>query len=104
MRPLFILVLVGLTSASAYLVGTKGLGMSRNGLRMAVRKMLECVGGTLVFFIANLVVGAIIILAVRVSTRKFMSLYFLDDLGLAALSFLQGLTFQWWREPQSPRS
>jgi hypothetical protein len=101
----FFTVLVGLTSAGAYLVGAKGLGLSRSGLRQAVGRMLECVGVTLVFFVVNLATGVIAILAARVLTLDVVSLYLADDLTLLVLSLLQGLTFQWWREPSalSPR-
>ena len=95
----FILVLVGLTSVGAYLVGAKGFGLSANRLRTAIGRVLECVGMTLLFFVVNLAAGIIAILAARVLTRGGMSLYLADDVTLLVLSLLQGLTFQWWREP-----
>lgn len=98
----FILVLVALTSAGAYLVGAKGLRLSRSGLRAALCRMLECVGVTLVFFVVNLATGMIAILAARVLTRHVVSLYLADNLTVLVLSILQGIAFQWWREPSAP--
>ncbi len=94
----FILLLVGLTSVGAYWVGVKGLGLSGHGLRLAVGKVLEYLGMMLVFLASNLAVGMITILAARVVTREFVSLYLIDDEVLVILSFLQGLAFQCWRD------
>lgn len=98
----FVLLLVGLTSAGAYLVGARGLGLPRSGLRPAVRRMLEGVGITLAFFVVNLVTGVFAILAVRLLTRDVVSLYLADNVTLLVLSLFQGLTFQSWREPSTP--
>jgi len=97
----FVLVLVTLSSAAAYLVGAKGWGLSRSGLRPAVGRMLECVGAMLVFFVGNLAIGVIVILAVRVLTRHVLSLYLADNVALLVVSLLQGLVFQSWREPSA---
>ena len=94
----FVLVLVALTSAAAYLVGAKGWGLSRSGLRPAVGRMLEYVGVTLLFFVVNLAIGVIGILVVRVLTRHVLSLYLADNVALLVVSLLQGLVFQSWRE------
>lgn len=98
----FILLLVGLTSVGAYWVGVKGLGRSGRGLRRAVGKVLECLGMMLVFLVGNLAAGMIAILATRVVTRKFMSLYLIDDEVLVILSLLQGLAFQCWWDASAP--
>ncbi len=98
----FILLLVGLTSVGAYWVGAKGLGLSGRGLRRAVGKVLECLGMMLVFLVGNLAAGMIAILAARVVTRKFVSLYLIDDEVLVILSLLQGLAFQCWRDASAP--
>jgi len=98
----FILLLVGLTSVGAYWVGTKRVGLSGRGLRRAVERVLECVGMMLVFLVGNLAAGMITILAVRVVTRKFVSLYLIDDEVLVILSLLQGLAFQCWRDASAP--
>ena len=98
----FILLLVGLTSVGAYWVGAKGVGLSGRGLRRAVERVLECVGTMLVFLAGNLAVGMITILAARVVTREFVSLYLIDDEVLVILSLLQGLAFQCWRDASAP--
>jgi hypothetical protein len=98
MEQSFILVLVGLTSVGAYLVGVKRLGLSRTGLRTAVGRTLECMGLALGFFVVNLAVGMTIVLVGRLLTREFVSLYYANDVSLLVLSVLQGLTFLWWRQ------
>ncbi len=98
MRGAFILGLVACTSIVAFLVGARGLGLPRRGLRVAAGRMLECVGLTLVFFAANLVLAMLAILAARRLTRGFVSLYLANDLVLLGLSLLQALVFAWWWE------
>ena len=102
MEQVFILALVGSTSVGAYLVGAKGLGLSGTGIRRAVSKMLECLGMTLVFLAINITVAVVAILAARVLTRGFVSLYSAADETLLVLSLIQGLAFQWWRDLSAP--
>ena len=99
MRSAFILALVACTSLAAYLLGARGLGLSRRGLRVATRRMLECVGLTLVFFTANLALALFVIAVARRLTRGFVSLYLANDLVLVGLSLVQALLFAWWRDP-----
>ena len=96
MEHLFIVILAGLTSVAAYVVGVKGLGLSGCGLRVALYTTLECVGAMLVFLLVNLTVGMIAILTGRMLTGGFVSLYLASDLMLVVLSFLQALIFQGW--------
>jgi hypothetical protein len=96
MEQLFIVVLLGLTSVGGYVVGVQGLALSSPGLRVAVNRALECGGAMFVFFVANLSVGMLAILAVRFLTGRFMSLYLASDTTLLILSFLQALIFQSW--------
>ncbi len=96
----FVLGLVGLTSVGAYLVGTRKLGLPANGIRLAAAGALECIGMTLVFFIVNVMAGVVIVLAARILTRQFVSLYFADE-TLLVLSLLQGLVFKYWRGTSS---
>lgn len=98
MEQYFLLILVGCTSVGAYLVGARGLGLPGSGLRTAVTGMLERVGLTLVFFVVNVMIGMVAILAMRLLTGEFVSLYAAADETLLVLSLLQGLTFQGWRE------
>lgn len=104
MQQVFILALIGLTSLGAYVVGAKALKLSGSGIRMAISKMLECLGMTLVFLGVNIAVGVIVILAARVATGESVSLYLATDGTLLALSLIQGLAFQWWRDLSFPRS
>lgn len=96
MEQFFILVLVGLTSVGAYVLGRSVFGLSRRGIRRAVGKMFECFGISLVFLVINLATGVIAILLTRAAMQGFVSLYILNDVTLPVLSLLQGLTFQWW--------
>ncbi|HLC41537.1 MAG TPA: hypothetical protein VJO34_07900 [Methylomirabilota bacterium] len=96
MDELFLLILLGLTSVGAYLIG-KRRGLSWSEFHRAVGSMLESVGFSLVFFLINLGLGVSLILAIRALTPWFVSLYLADNAVLLILSFLQGLTFQWWR-------
>ena len=95
---MFILVVAGLTSVGIYVIGVKGLGLSACGLRVAVGRALECVGVILVFCLMNLTLGMLVILAARLVTRGFVSLYLAYDETLLMFSLLQGLAFQGWRE------
>jgi hypothetical protein len=104
MEPLFIVILAGLTSAVGYVVGVKAFGLSAPGLRVALHKTLECVGATLVFYMANLTLGMLAILTARVLRGGFVSLYLASDLTLLVLSCLQALVFQGWLEVSRQRS
>lgn len=97
MTEVFLLVLVAGTSAGAYLLGLKTLGLSGQGLHAAIGKLLECLGATLGFFVVN-VAGAVLIILILRSMGRFVSVYLVDDVVWLGLSLLQGLTFQWWRE------
>jgi len=101
MDTFFFVILIGFTSAGAYLIG-KRCGLSRREFQRAVGRMLESIGISLVFFLANLGVGVSIVLLIRTFTPWFVSLYLADNVMLLILSLLQGLTFQWWRA-SSPR-
>jgi hypothetical protein len=98
MEQAFILIMVGLTSVGGYILGIKGLRLSRSGLWSALGKACECVGLTLVFFLLNLAVGIFAILAVRSVSGRFVSMYIVSDITLLIVSLLQALIFQAWRE------
>jgi hypothetical protein len=97
MESVFILVVVGLTSAGAYVLGTARLGFSRSEIRLALGKACECVGLLLVFGVLNLAVAMFTILATRSLSGRFVSLYIASDTTFLVLSWLQALTFQAWR-------
>lgn len=89
---------VGLTSASAYLIAARWLRWSSAGLWTATRRLLECLGTALVFTVVNLSVAAAVILTSRVLAGHFMSLYLLDDVVWLVFSALQGLVWCLWRQ------
>jgi len=98
MEQLFLPVLIALTSAGTYFVGTRAAGLSVQRLRAAVGKALECAGLTLIFLGVNVAVGTAAALAARYLVSTFVSLYPMADASLLGLSLLQAITFQWWRE------
>jgi len=67
-------------------------------LATAAGRVLECVGATVVFCVLNAVVGAAVIFTARAVSGRFVSFYLGADHTLVALSALQALLFQWWRE------
>ncbi len=97
MGPLFLLLLVSMTSIAAYLFGRHRLGLERRRLGMAVLSVLELIGLSLLFFAVNVGVGLASILAARELTPAFFSVYTLNDVSLVGLSALQGLVFGFWR-------
>jgi hypothetical protein len=94
----FMILLVGCTSLVAYLVGGWKLGLARESFSGAVGRMLEFVGASVMFLVANLTVGLAAILVVRNMTGRFVSAYLLNDVSIVVLSTLQGLLFECWRE------
>jgi hypothetical protein len=102
MDHVFILLLTGVTSVVAYIVGVKWLRLSRYGLWIALGKTCEAMGWTLVFFLLNLIVGVSVMFVGRFFMETFVSLYHLSDVTLVALSLLQALAFQAWRAGSRP--
>jgi hypothetical protein len=98
MESMFVLIVAGLTSAGAYVLGITRLGFSKAGLQLALGKACECVGLTLVFSALNLAIAMFAILAIRSLSGRFISLYIASDTTFLMLSLLQALTFQAWRE------
>jgi hypothetical protein len=97
MDHVFLLLLVGTTSAAALLIGTRGLHLPRARLAAGFQRALELLGVSVLFFVVNLVVGLAVILAVRALTKQFLSAYLLNDMGLMVLSVVQGIVFECWR-------
>jgi hypothetical protein len=87
-----------LTSLGAVLICVYRLGLPPEGLRHAAARVVDCIGLGLVFLAANLVIGGLVVLALRIVTDSFVSLYVLNDDTILALSLLQGLVVQWWRQ------
>jgi hypothetical protein len=103
MESVFILVVAGLTSVAAFVFGSVGLGLSTSRLWLALGKVCEHVGMTLVFSAVNLAVAMCVILAMRSLSGRFISLYLASDTTFLILSWLQALTFQVWREGSRQR-
>jgi len=103
MESVFILVVAGLTSVGAYVFGIARLGFSASRLWLALGKACECVGLTLVFSVVNLAVATFAILAMRLLSERFISLYIASDTTFLILSWFQALTFQAWREGSHQR-
>jgi len=95
---IFMLALAGLTSAAAYLLGVRRLGLAPARLGAALGKMLETVGAVLIFLVADLLVAVIVVVALRSVTGTFVSVYMNDDAVWLGLALVQGLVFQAWRE------
>jgi hypothetical protein len=70
----------------------------------AFGKTLECLGAVVLFCLLNAVVGAALIFAARAVSGRFVSLHLGADQSLLALSALQALLFQWWRESSRSRN
>jgi hypothetical protein len=97
LEQLFLLALVAVTSVAACAVGIAGLGLRPARLWEAGRFALQLVGMTTLFFVGNLAIGLIWVLAVRGATGTFVSVYLLNDLTLGVLSAVQGVCFECWR-------
>jgi len=90
----------------SYLTGVRWLGLPPSGVKAALGKMLEGMGMTLAFLLANLAVGVGAVLTGSLLAGRFVSPYLIADQleALLALSLLQALVFQGWREtPARPR-
>ena len=100
MAPL-ILGIFALTSVVAYFVGTRGFGLRRDRLTPATIEALECLGLVVVFLVGNLAAGVALILGLRALTGRFISMYWLNDISVLALSLVQALVLQsWLRRPK----
>jgi hypothetical protein len=91
-----LLALVLLTWVAGYLVGTRRWGLARPELGGALRALLETVGTSAVFLVANLGLAVGVVFMIRAGSGHFVSLYAIDDIALAGASLLQGFLFRWW--------
>lgn len=91
-------LLLALTSAATYGIGSRVLGLRAGALAGAASRALEAVGATLVFFAANATLSVLVVLTLRATTGSFLSLHRLPSWILLVLSLLQALVFQSWRE------
>jgi hypothetical protein len=97
-RLLVPLIILGLTSTGAYLVGTRWRILDASVLPRTAVDVLETLGLAVVFLAGNLAVGTAGILGFRVLTGHFVSVYVVSDAVLPILSLIQALVLQRWRE------
>ena len=88
-----LLLIVTLTSTIAIVLG-RG---RRPGLRMAIVAAVETIGATTLFLVANVLLGAVLVLAGRLLTPYYAALYEITDAMLLVLSLFQALVFEAWR-------
>jgi hypothetical protein len=93
----FLLALAVVTSVAAYALGVGALGLRPSRLLAALLFGFQLIGMSTLFFLINLAVGLVCVLAVRGATGTFVSAYLLNDVTLCALSVLQGVCFECWR-------
>ena len=99
---LLLILVVTITSAIAIVLGRRG-GMARLGA--AIVAMVELVGATALFFVANLAVGTVLVLGARRLTGSFTTLYDVSDVTLLMLSLIQAAVVEGWRRrPTSPET
>lgn len=99
-----ILALLALTTALAYWVGSRRLGLAPRQLPEAAGRAFETLGVALVFFAVNFGLCVLVALGLRSYTDGFLSLHELSDWIVLALSLLQALMFQAWRETKPVQS
>ena len=91
-------LVVAATTALAFLLAVRRFRWPARGAVKARGMVLEWAGATVVFCLLNGVVGGLLILAARAASGRFVSFYLGADHTLVALSSVQALLFQWWRE------
>ena len=87
-------LVTAITSAAAVAIGWRG---GVGGLVAAVGVVLETIGATVLFFVANLTVGALLVLAGRKLAMFYTTLYEVSDITLLVVAVVQALTVTLWR-------
>jgi hypothetical protein len=103
MAPLFLLVVVTLTSATACAVGIRWLGLRLDRLGPAVASTCQLAGVAFVFLGVNVALGLAVVLLARGALSVFVSVYVLDDVYLPLLSVIQAVIFESWRGLRASR-
>jgi hypothetical protein len=93
----YVLVFVAVSSAVLYGVGRR-LGWRSADLGPAFGRMIEYVGLTFLVLVLDVLAAAGTILAMRVLTGHFVSMYLATDSTLIVLAAAQAAVVQWWRE------
>jgi hypothetical protein len=99
-----VLALLVVTTGLAILCGAILGRLSIAALPRALGQLFECVGISCAFALLNLSLGVLGVLAVRAVFGAFVSLYYVNDSALIALSFLQGVLFYAWRVANRART
>jgi hypothetical protein len=87
-------MIIAITSLVGVAIGWRG-GLA--GLASAVGVVLETIGATVLFFVANLAVGATLVLAGRSYAYFYTTLYEVTDITLLIVSVIQALLVTIWR-------
>ena len=98
MEQLLFFVCLAVTSLAGYSLGRRALGFGHVSLAAVLGSALECLGASVIFLVANVLLGTLAALAVRTLTSHFVGLYVFSDAILLPLSLVQGLAFWSWRE------
>jgi hypothetical protein len=104
MKSLVLLLPVCATSLALYAFGRSVLGYERPALSRLLASTLESVGLIALFFIANTLIGVLVVIAVRTLTPLFLSVYHFSEQTLIPLSLIQALAFLAWRQQRPHRS
>jgi hypothetical protein len=87
-------LVTAITSIAGVVIGWRG-GLA--GLATAVGVVLETIGATVLFFVANLTVGMALVLGGRWFSYFYTTLYEVTDVTLLVVSVIQALTVTIWR-------
>jgi hypothetical protein len=101
MSGFYLLTLCALTTAVALWLGRRR-GLALSPLSAAFGRVLECVGLAVLLFAANVLLGMVLVLALRAVTGRFLSLYANTDITLLVLALLQAVLLQAWQETAPP--
>jgi hypothetical protein len=99
----FVPLVAAVSTALGCWFAARKLRWPAGALGPALGKALECVGAVVLFCLLNAVVGSALIFAARAISGRFVSLHLGADQSLLAVSALQALVFQWWRESSRSR-
>lgn len=92
-------LLIGITSLVGYLFARRWWHADRARLVSAWHGAMEALGCWVVVYLANLLLGATLILIIRLLTGFFISLYVLGGVMLVLFSVLQALVlYHLWRQ------
>jgi len=97
-----LLLVICLTSAGAYLIGTRRWALPRDRVGRAIVGMFQVAGTAMAFFVLNVTIGLAVILLIR-SRGIFVSVYLLNDTYLPILSVIQAVIFECWRGHRTAR-